>query len=219
MGHLDYHKIIPKDVSEYCHNYSSQETKVAKKIHKSYKNHRKKHMIIGRLVGNIIRMLITAKKDPLNVLEIGAFVGYSTAIIASSLPKHSTFWSFEKDYSYYIEAKNNLSDIENNINLNLVNGDGADWLQQNNNHNFDTIFIDANKQSYVNKHNLIIEKLNEEGYLIVDNALAQKGALDPSKSWEMLTHKFNVKINKDDRLNNIILPVRDGLLVAYKKLK
>ena len=150
-----------------------------------------------------------------SILEIGTFTGYSAAMISSGL-KTGKIITLEEDINYYqLSVKNLFNEIKENK-VQIINDEGIKWLKKYTGEQFDIIFLDARKEALSNNIALIYDKLSINGLLIIDNSLARGTVLNPLVERQRLTDNFNKRIVKDLRFRTVLLPIRDGLLIAQK---
>ena len=175
-------------------------------------------MLSGHLQGKILRM-ICRMISPMNVLEIGTYTGYGTICLAQGLK--------EGGHVHSIEINDELADIpsqfirrmnlENKITLHIGNAldiiPRLDIL-------FDLIFIDGEKSEYLSYYQLVIDKINKGGFILADNILWSGKVLEQEPSNDHFTRgikQFNDFVKQDDRVEKVILPIRDGLMILRKK--
>jgi predicted O-methyltransferase YrrM len=174
------------------------------------------HMMIEKVIGNLLAIFVSMTESQ-NILEIGTFTGYSVAMMVSGL-KGGKITTLEENKQYYDAALKNLAKEITNKKVKVFNQEGFEWLKQYHGEPFDIIFIDARKESFSDDEIIdeIYRKLSLNGLLIVDNSLARGTILNPIVEWQRLTDVFNRKIACNSRYRTILLPVRDGLLIAQK---
>ena len=211
------HKIISPIIQEYCEENSSNEPLIAKTIFNSSRNLSNSHMLIGKIIGNLLRILISMSNGK-NVLEIGTFTGYSAAMIASVLPVDGKLITIEECIDTYKLATKNLSKLINCGKISVINSEGLEWLSNYKGIPFDIIFLDARKETYIGKIELIYKSLSLNGLLIIDNSLARCAVLKPEKKWQVITNTINNQLSRDKRFISALLPIRDGIFLA-KRIK
>ena len=157
---------------------------------------------------------------PKNILEIGTFTGLSALTMGLAMDKNSKLIALDKNketsdvaMSFFKKAK-----IDNKINLLINNAIVSLKDLYNKKKQFDFIFIDADKENYINYFNNALNILNNNGIIVVDNVLWYGDVADKNKN-DKLTLKireFNKFINDDNRVESLILPIGDGLSVCRK---
>jgi predicted O-methyltransferase YrrM len=175
------------------------------------------NMVSGRLQGKFLE-LISKMINPENILEIGTFTGYSAICLAKGLKPGGKLFTIELNdeltafsHSYFVKAgvaskitqcTGRAQDIIPGLNL-----------------IFDLVFIDGDKREYVEYYQLTIEKVRRGGFIVADNVFwggkaLEKGTRDPQARGIV---EFNEMISKESGVDNIILPVRDGLMLICKR--
>jgi len=174
-------------------------------------------MVSGHLQGRILKMLVRLH-HPQRILEIGTYTGYATLCLAEALPENGEIHTIEKDdeMESFIREQFDASSLKNKIRLHI--GDALEIIPRLEG-NFDMVFIDADKRSYCEYYDLIFDRINPGGVILVDNTLWSGKVLETPQPSDMQTLgilKFNEKIKQDRRIEKVILPLRDGLTIIYK---
>lgn len=175
-------------------------------------------MLSGHLQGRILKMFCRMIR-PQRVLEIGTYTGYATLCMAESLPEGASIHTIEIDDERedFIRKYTDSSELKEKIHLHI--GDAVEiipCLEET----FDLVFIDADKRSYCRYYDLVFDKVRPGGYILADNTLWDGKVLEtphPNDKQTIGILDFNEKIAQDPRIEKVILPVRDGLTVIYKK--
>ena len=211
-------EIIDHKIEEYIEKNSSVEPDILKDLNKeTYLKVLNPRMLSGHLQGrflSIISKLIKPKK----ILEIGTYTGYSAICMAEGL--------IENGVIHTIDINEELSSIQNKYfkktsnNNSIVQyvGDAKNIIN-NINETFDLVFLDADKENYIEYYKLFIDKVKKGGLIIADNVLWTGKVVEPEKYDDDLTKylvDFNKIIAEDNRVENIILPLRDGLNIILK---
>ena len=174
-------------------------------------------MLSGHLQGQILSMVSSMIK-PRCILEIGTFTGYSALCLAKGLAEGGQLHTIEIDdelgpmaQKYFIKA--GMADrIVQHI------GDARQIIPSIN-QSFDLVFIDADKRDYCDYYQLVFDKIRVGGFLLADNILWSGKVVDPESANETQTRgiiEFNDLVQNDHRVRNVILPVRDGIMVLQK---
>lgn len=211
--------MIPPDYEEYASNHSSNESEILKQL--SRETHLKimnARMLSGHLQGKLFE-LISFMIKPDRVLEIGTYTGYSAIALAQGLSENGMLHTIEINEELEFIARKffNKSGLEDKINLHIGN---ALKIIPTLNETFDIVFIDADKENYINYYNLIFDKVRKGGFIIADNVLWSGKVLTEAQENDIDTinlQKFNKLITEDKRVENILLPLRDGLMIIMKK--
>ena len=177
------------------------------------------HMCSGHLQGRLITML-TRMVRPRRVLELGTFSGYSALCLAEGLPDDDCrvdTIEINDEQEDFIREHLALSPHGKRVRLHI--GDARDIVPQLD-ARFDLVFIDANKRQYVEYYDLVMDYLNDGGFIIADNTLWAGKVVDPKAKREAQTRgimAFNYRVKDDPRVEVVIIPVRDGLTLIRKR--
>ena len=210
--------IVNNKIEDYIRKNSSKEPKILKDLNKE--THLKvlnPRMLSGHIQGRFLS-IITKLIKPKKILEIGTYTGYSAICMAEGLIENGIIHTIDINEElvsiqnkYFAKSKCNNSIIQHV-------GDARNIIKSIN-EKFDLVFLDADKENYIEYYELIIEKVRKGGLIIADNVLWTGKVVEPEKDDDELTQcliDFNKMINEDDRVENIILPLRDGLNVILK---
>jgi len=175
-------------------------------------------MIAGHLQGRILKMLVRMRQ-PQRILEIGTYTGYATLCLAEGLSEGGEIHTIEVDDEMedFIRNQFGQSALKDRIHLHI--GDASEVIP-NLEGWFDLVFIDADKRDYCDYYALVFDKVKEGGIILADNTLWNGKVLEephPNDKQTTGIMRFNEMIAKDKRIEKVILPLRDGLTVIYKK--
>jgi predicted O-methyltransferase YrrM len=175
-------------------------------------------MIAGHLQGRILKMLVRMQR-PERILEIGTYTGYATLCLAEGLTEKGEIHTIEIDDEMedFIREQFEQSALKNKIHLHI--GD-ARYVVPRLEGCFDMVFIDADKRLYSEYYDLIFDKVRPGGIILADNTLWNGKVLEHPSDNDKQTLGiliFNEKIKQDKRIEKVILPLRDGLTVIYKR--
>ena len=216
MLNVKMNNFINKDILEYSEKYSQQEPEILQELNRE--THLKilnPRMLSGFFQGRLLSIISKLIK-PKKVLEIGTYTGYSAICIAEGMNKNGIIHTIDKNEELNTIQKKYFkkSGLENNIIQ--YNGCALDIIPKIE-EKFDLIFIDADKENYINYFNLVIDKLNNNGVILADNVLWSGKVINKKKDHETQElDYYNKKVNNDSRVENILLSVRDGLMVCRK---
>ena len=174
-------------------------------------------MLSGHLQGRILSFISTAIK-PKNILEIGTYTGYSALCLAEGLPENGKMVTIDKNVELETMVKKYLSDSPFNSQIEFINANAIDAIPSLN-LKWDLVFIDADKENYINYFDLVIDQVNKGGWIIADNVLWSGKVLEEPDSKDketIILKKFNEKVHQDSRVRNMLFPVRDGMMVMIK---
>jgi predicted O-methyltransferase YrrM len=217
MLNVKMNNFINKDILEYSEKYSQQEPKILQELNRE--THLKilnPRMLSGFFQGRLLSIISKLIK-PKKVLEIGTYTGYSAICIAEGMNKNGIIHTIDKNEELNTIQKKYFkkSGLENNIIQ--YNGCALDIIPKIE-EKFDLIFIDADKENYINYFNLVIDKLNNNGVILADNVL-WSGKVINSEDHDLTTNvlrEFNKSVNNDNRVETILLPIRDGISIIRK---
>lgn len=211
--------MLDEKVEEYCEFHTTPETDLLKKIFRETNlkvlNPR---MLSGHLQGKLLEFF-SILINPEQILEIGTFTGYSAICLAKGLKKDGVLHTIEKNIELKDIILKNFNRAGIIKNTKLYIGNALDVIPEINK-KFDLIFIDADKINLLNYYNFVFEKLNNGGLIIVDNVLWNKKVIEkikPNDADTKAIKKFNDFVQNDERVENLMLPIRDGLMLIIKK--
>lgn len=173
-------------------------------------------MLSGHLQGNVLRMLV-ALSNARQVLEIGTYSGYAAHAMAEALPEGGKVHTIEYDDEMedFIRLHLNEAPYADKIELHI--GDAMELIPQLvTAHSFDIVYMDANKRQYPDYYQMLIPHLRSGALIIADNTLWDGKVVEPVRESDVQTQailRFNQMVQDDPRVDNLILPMRDGLSI------
>ena len=206
---------ISDKLADYLNKNSEKEPEILSQL--SIETHQKilqPRMLSGHIQGRFLSF-ISKIKSPDKILEIGTYTGYSTICLAEGLSKNGKIDTIDKNEEL-IKIQNKYFEKSGYRNKIIQHtGDALDILK-NLNEKYDIIFIDADKENYINYFNQVSNKLSKNGIIISDNVLWSGKVLDSNQMDEETSTlvQFNKIINDDKRFKSIILPIRDGISIS-----
>jgi len=208
--------IVDQQLSDYSAAHTTPETILLKKINRdTHANVLKPRMLSGHLQGRLLSM-ISHMIRPASILEIGTYTGYSAICLCEGLQAGGKLITIDRNEeledklrSYFREAG-----VEKSIELRIGN---ALTILPTLDMKFDLVFIDADKENNSNYFDLVIDKVPAGGYILADNVLWSGKVIDeqPDKDTRAVVD-FNDKVHNDPRVENVLLPVRDGIMIMRK---
>ena len=173
-------------------------------------------MISGHYQGRVLSML-SKMINPQRILEIGTFTGYATLCLAEGLAEDGRLFTLDINIELEDMVRKNFADSPYNDKINYILGDAAETLNQLE-EVFDLVFIDADKKNNGTYYDMVFDKIRPGGLIIVDNVLWSGKIVrnEQDKDTKNIS-TFNDKVAADDRVEKLILPVRDGLFIIRKK--
>ena len=212
--------VINKEIENYINEYSLQLNKVQKDII-SYNNS------LGDIKRNQISIsqchflhLIIKTSNIKKILEIGTFTGLSALTMSLAMPNDGKLITLDKNKETNKVANDFFKRAKQENKIEIINNKALDNLNEfkNKNYKFDLVFIDADKENYINYYDISLDLINSNGLIVIDNVLWHGEVIDEKKI-DNLTEsirKFNIYIKNDKRTENLIIPVGDGLSVCRK---
>ncbi|MBO9633019.1 MAG: O-methyltransferase [Chitinophagaceae bacterium] len=210
--------LIPSIVEDYAAKYTSPEEELLHAINEAtYATHAQPHMLSGHVQGKFLEM-VSRMLQPRRVLEIGTFTGYSALCLAKGLLKDGLLHTIElREADGAISQANfNRSNDRDKIILHVGN---ALQIIPTLKETWDLVFIDADKVSYMEYFNLVLPAVRPGGVILADNVLFHGQVLEEpvtTKNGKAM-QAFNEMVLKDDRVEQVLLTIRDGLLMIRKK--
>ena len=211
---------ITNELENYINNHSYKLNPIQREIIKHNETlGDKKKMQISLIQCFFLHLIIKLYK-PNKILDIGTFTGLSALTMGLAMNKDSNLTAIDKNKETSEIAKNffNKANLESKINLLVKNAsDGLDELFKNK-EIYDLVFIDADKENYIDYFEKSLRMLKKSGIIITDNVLWYGDVVDESKNDKLTTkiREFNSFIDKDNRVENMILPIGDGLSICRK---
>lgn len=210
---------IADQLENYIENHSENEPELLQQL--SRETHQKilqPRMLSGHYQGRVLSMISKLIK-PKYILEIGTYTGYSAICLAEGLQKNGALHTIDinEELADFQRRYFNESSFGHQIHQHL--GSALNIIPQLK-FNFDMVFIDADKENYSNYFHLIIDRLNPGGIILSDNVLWSGKVLEPLKKGDVSTEAimaYNQLLKDDDRVETILLPIRDGLTISRKK--
>jgi predicted O-methyltransferase YrrM len=211
-------EVINPLAEAYALAYTSAETPVLATIDKETREqHQHAHMLSGHLQGKFLSFLSNIIQ-PKYVLEIGTFTGYSALCLAEGLQPDGELHTIEIRKEDADTALKNFITAQKD-NLIYSHCGNAKEIIPTLAYSWDLVFIDADKVSYIDYYELIVPRLSEKGVIVADNVLFHGQVLEqPVKGKNALAiHAFNKHVAEDKRVEQVMLTLRDGLLLIKKK--
>jgi predicted O-methyltransferase YrrM len=174
-------------------------------------------MLSGHLQGKLLKMLVHMVQ-PKNILEIGTFTGYSAICMAQALGSNGKIHTIEvndelEDFAKSFFKKANVEDK-----IDFYIGSALDIIPTID-AEFDLVFIDGEKREYLDYYNLVFDKVKKGGFIIADNVLWSGKVVEKVKPSDLHTKRileFNQFVHDDPRVENVLFPLRDGLMILRK---
>ncbi|MFM1875543.1 MAG: hypothetical protein RL266_1280 [Bacteroidota bacterium] len=209
---------IAKEIEDYAELFTREEGAVLSALNReTYAKVLTPRMLSGHLQGQVLRMFSQMIK-PKNILEIGTYTGYSALCLVDGLQEGGRLITIDvnEELQEIIQKYVNQAGAQNKIDLRIGNAvDIIPTLPER----FDIVFIDADKENYPNYFDLVIDKVSAGGYIIADNVLWSGKVLEVDSVLDKDTialKDYVKKVKADPRVECVLMPIRDGLLIARK---
>ena len=200
----------------YCREHSSGLPYISDQIETNSQNTGQYKMASGQYLGKFLQLMAQVIR-PRRILEVGTFTGYGTLCLREGLQKDGLIYTLEKSEEYFQLSKENFDAVPHKENIVQKLGDAAELISELD-EELDLVFIDAAKRQYSHYFDLIFPKLKTGGVILADNVLWKgKVVSENNDSLGKGLDTFNKKIAADERVDNIILPVDDGVNFIVKK--
>ncbi len=201
---------------QYCLDHSTTQSTVLYELEReTYLKTLAPQMLSGHLQGSLLSMLSKMIR-PERILELGTFTGYSAICLAQGLSKTGILHTIEvnEEMQLIIQKYITKANLQDKIILHI--GDAMEVIPKLN-ETFDLVFIDAGKKDYASHFELVIGKVKPGGFILVDNVLWSQKVISSNldKGARSVDH-FNKKIQHDSRVENVVLPIRDGITLIRK---
>ena len=207
---------ISEKLTEYISENSSKEPEILAKLNEeTYQKVLQPRMLSGHIQGRFLSM-ISKMKSPSCILEIGTYTGYGTLCLAEGLLNGGKIFTIDRNEEL-LKIQNKYFKMSGKRDKIIQLTGNAKDILENLDESYDIVFIDADKENYIEYFNLVSERLNNNGIIISDNVLWSGKVLNsPSKNdYETnILIEFNKTLNEDERFETIILPIRDGLSIS-----
>lgn len=209
---------LPKKIDQFSIDNTSAESPILNKLNRETNlKVIQPRMLSGHLQGRVLSMLSHMVK-PKNILEIGTYTGYSAICFAEGMEDNGKLITIDVNEELETFAKSFFEEAGLAQKIEMRIGNALDIIPTLES-SFDLVFIDADKTNYSNYFDLVIDKVNTGGYIIADNVLwsgkvvTEEAKKDPDT---IALVNYCKKVHQDPRVENTLLPVRDGLLIARK---
>lgn len=212
-------EFISEALTEYCLKHSDAEDELLHEVaRQTHLKTLQPRMLSGHLQGNFLSM-IAALVKPKCILEIGTFTGYSALCLAKGLQPGGKLITIDSNPETSVLAKDFFSRSVRKDQIQFILGNAADEIKKLD-QKLDLVFIDADKKNYGLYYDLVFDKLNQGGVILADNVLWSGKILDLQKNKDADTlalDAFSKKVAADERVEKVMLPLRDGVTVIRKK--
>ena len=209
-------ELVNKQTEEYARYFSSKEDKLLEEIAEFTHHHPYAQMLSGQVQGKLLET-ISCLLQPKRILEIGTFTGYSALCLANGLQSGGVLHTIELRDEDAATARRFFSKSLQNNKIVLHEGNAVDIIPALR-EEWDIVFIDADKVSYIDYYELTLPNVRPNGLIIADNVLFHGEVLEENIKGKnaKAIHAFNEHVANDKRVEQVMLTVRDGLLLIRK---
>ena len=207
---------VPEHIEAYAEAHSTPETELFKELAAATRAQTTQpQMMVGHLEGMFLKLLVVLTKAK-RVLEIGTFTGYSALCMAEGLPEGGRIITCDVDPKATTIARSFWGRSPHGAKIDLKLAPALDTIATLD-EPIDLVFIDADKQNYVRYWDACVPKVRSGGVLLADNVLWSGAVLDPKTDDDKALARFNQHVLHDDRVQMVMLPIRDGVSIAVKR--
>ena len=207
---------ISEKLTEYISNNSNIEPEILARLNQeTHQKILKPRMLSGHIQGRFLSML-SKMKSPSTILEIGTYTGYGTLCLLEGLKEDGKIFTIDRNEELLKIQNKYFEESGKRDKIIQLTGNAKEILNDLN-ETYDLVFIDADKENYIEYYKQVSERLNKNGIIISDNVLWSGKVLDSSLEKDEETNalvNFNKILNEDKRFETVILPLRDGLSIS-----
>jgi len=209
--------LLTENIHRYCKEHTASDNRLLSELEKyTWDNEDVPQMISGQMVGkflqSIIRMLAAQK-----IVEVGTFTGYSALQMAEAIPLHGEIHTCELMKKHAATAQSFFNKSDYGKKITIHEGPALKSLEILKAGNFDMAFIDADKSNYLECYKRCLVLIRAGGVIILDNMLWSGSVIDPNDDDSKALRKTGDYIQEDNRVFNMLFPIRDGLMLCIKK--
>ena len=207
---------IDEKIERYAYDHTADEGELLQNlVEETHRDLEIPQMLTGRIEGRLLKLLANLVESK-RILEIGTFSGYSALSMAEALPDDGTLFTCDVDPDAIAVAKKYFAESPHGKKITLLEGPALESIKSLEG-SFDMAFIDADKENYLNYYTAILPIIRKGGLIVVDNVLWSGRVLAPKDASDHAICKFNDTVINDDRVDQVLLTVRDGIYCLRKK--
>ena len=211
-------EFFPEDLQQYIDVHTVPEPELLQKINRETNMHvLKPRMLSGHYQGRVLSFLAQLAR-PKNVLEIGTYTGYATLCLAEGLAQGGKVITIDNNEELSVRTKGYFAESAYADRIEMKVGNALDIIPALD-EKWDLVFIDADKENYLNYYKATIDAVNPGGMIVADNVLWSGKVADNACEDQQTAaiREFNDFVHADNRVENILLSIRDGLMILRKK--
>lgn len=210
---------LDEKLTTYIENNTTDEPLLLQELNReTYAKIVMPRMLSGHLQGRVLAML-SHMIQPTNILEIGTYTGYSALCFSEGLKPGGKIITIDINEELEDMVKRYIHKVNKADSILQMIGNASEIIPTLN-EKFDLVFIDADKENYSNYYDLVFDKVKPGGYIIADNVLWSGNVLKADSEMDEETLaivNYNKKIHNDSRVEHVLFPIRDGLMIARKR--
>lgn len=215
-----YGDITPEKTERYCEHHTSPESEVLRALNRE--THVKvlsPRMLSGHLQGRLLAA-ISQMIRPRSILEIGTYTGYSAICLAEGLQPEGKLITIDISHERESMIRHYVHESGNKERIEMLTGPALEWIPKLHS-DFDLVFVDADKPSYPAYYDMLVPRLKSGAWILMDNMLWSGKVVEENQRQKdkdaHILHALNEQITQDQRVENILLPIRDGIHLIRKK--
>lgn len=209
--------LVSPEIEKYIDTHTSAESVVLAELNrKTHADVLMPQMLSGKVQGQFLKF-ISQMLQPRRILEIGTYTGYAAICLAEGLTEDGKLFTIDinEELGELVKTYIDKAGLSNKIIP--ITGDAREEIAKLD-ESFDVVFIDADKQNYCNYYDLVIDKVRSGGVILADNVLWSGKIIEEKKDKDtQKLAEFNTKVQQDNRVENVIISIRDGIMMARKK--
>ena len=208
---------VPEDIESYARDHTRSRGALFDELREyTYRHVPSPQMQVGRIEGTLL-MLLAKLLGARRILELGTYTGYSTLCMAEALPDDGELITCDVSEEFTSVARSFFAKSPHGKKIRLMLGDALTTLKNLEAQPFDMAFVDADKARYPAYYEAILPRLRPGGLFVADNTLWSGDVLAPKSEDARGIAAFNDRVQNDDRVENVLLTVRDGVMLARKR--
>ncbi len=211
-------EFIAQELDQYCCSHTAEENELLKRINReTHLEVLQPRMLSGHFQGRVLSML-SKMIQPKRILEIGTYTGYSALCLAEGLTPDGKLVTIDVNEELEMRVRGYFNASFHADQIEYILSPALEVIP-NLNQTWDLVFIDADKQNYIEYYEMVLPLVNPGGYIILDNVLWSGKVVNPEENDKdtVLLRNLNTLIHADERVEEVLLPIRDGLMIARKK--
>lgn len=208
--------LVEEKIESYVMENTQEVEAVFEQLRKeTYETTSDPQMQVGKVEGTFLRILVSIM-GARRVLELGTFTGYSALMMAAALPDDGVLYTLDNNEEHLKIARKYFSMVDYGNRIVPIFGNALDTLGTLD-ELFDMAFIDADKENYPLYYEMVMDRLRSGGIILFDNMLRKGDVLNPKDERARATAALNERITEDERVENVLLTVRDGIMLVRKR--